>query len=66
MHRNIKSLGYVLGTNIVLQINYTSKTNKLIEKEVRFVVTRGRYWGEGGLDKSSQKLQTTNYKISMY
>ena len=39
---------------------------KLIEKEVRFVATRGRQWGEGGLDKSSQKLQTTNYKISMY
>ena len=32
----------VTGINIVLQINYTSKptdqTNKLIEKEIRFVI----------------------------
>ena len=26
----------------VLQVNYTSKTNKLIEKEIIFVVTRGK------------------------
>ena len=30
----------------VLQVNYTSKTNKLIEKETSFVATRG-VWGEG-------------------
>ena len=41
MYRNIQSLRCVPGTNIVVYINYTSKTNKLIEKEIRFVVTRG-------------------------
>ena len=30
----------------VLQVNYTSKTNTLIEKETSFVATRG-VWGEG-------------------
>ena len=42
IYRNIKSLWRVTGFNTVLQINYTSETdkptNKLIEKEVRFVV----------------------------
>ena len=33
--------------NIVLQINYTSKTNKLKEKEIRFVAARDRE-GDGG------------------
>ena len=28
MYRNIKSLGCVTRTSIVLQVNYTSKTNK--------------------------------------
>ena len=32
MYRNIQSLRCVPGTNIVVYINYTSKTNKLIEK----------------------------------
>ena len=31
------------------EINYISKTNKLIDKEIRFVVTRGRGMGEGGI-----------------
>ena len=42
MYRNIRSLCYLPGTNIVLQVSYTSKqTHKLIEKEARIVVTRG-------------------------
>ena len=32
MYRNIKPLCCVTGTNIVLQVTYTSKTNKLIKK----------------------------------
>ena len=50
-------------------VNYTSKTNKLIEKEVRFVVTRGRGWGRGWgveLDEGGPKVQTSNYKINKY
>ena len=30
----------------MLQVNYISKTNKLTEKEIRFVVTRGGGWGD--------------------
>ena len=47
MYRNIESL-CVIGTNIVSQVNYTSQTNKLIEKEIRLVVTRGKEQ-EGGV-----------------
>ena len=40
------------------EINYISKTNKLIDKEIRFVVTRGRGrgMGEGELYEDSQKV----------
>jgi len=41
MYRNIKSLCCVTGTNIVLKVVYTSKTNKFIEKEIIFMITRG-------------------------
>ena len=43
MYGNSESLHCVKGTNVVLWVNYTSETNKLIEKEIRFVVT-----GRGG------------------
>ena len=53
MYRNIESLCCTTGTNIVLQVNYTSKANKYtrkpVEKEIRFVVTRGRGGVEGGI-----------------
>ena len=45
MYRNIKPLCYVPGTDTAMKVNYTLKTNKLIEKEIRPVVTRG--WGRG-------------------
>ena len=35
--------------------------NKLIEKRIRFVVTRG---GEGELDEGGQNVQTSSYNIS--
>ena len=38
MYGNTKSLCYITETNIVLQVNYTLKTNKFIEKEIKFVV----------------------------
>ena len=48
MYRNAESLYCVLGTNIVLLVHYISKTNqpkqtnKLREKEISFVVMRGK------------------------
>ena len=64
MYRSIISPCCVPGTNLVLLVNYTSKTNKPIEKEIRFVVTRGRGWEEGELDEGGQKVTTCSYKIS--
>ena len=66
MHRNSKSLCCVTGSNIVLQVNYTAKVNKLIDKEIRIVVTRGGGSGEGELDEGIQKVQTFSYKINKY
>lgn len=44
-------------TNTVLYINYASKQmNKLVEKEIRFVVTTGEEWWEGVLNESDQKI----------
>ena len=40
--------------------------NKLTEKEVRFVVARGRDWRKGILNEGSQKVQILSYKISKY
>ena len=62
MYRNNKSLCCVKGTNIVLQVNYTSKTNTLIKK-------RPDLWlpevgGQGELGEGSQKVPTSSYKIS--
>ena len=61
IYKNTES-PYVLGTNIVLQANYTSKINKLIEKEITFVVTRGKGQGEGELDEGSQRVQSSSSK----
>lgn len=38
---------------------------KLIEKKIRFVVTRGRLWGLGKLKKDGQKVQHFSYKINI-
>ena len=63
--RNIKSLCHAKGTNIVLQINYTSEINKSINtltgNKIRFVTT-SRMMGEGELDGSSQKVQPSSHK----
>ena len=41
MYRITESLCCIPGTNRVLQVNYTSNTNKQIHrKEIRFLVTR--------------------------
>ena len=61
-----KLLCRVTETNIVLPVNYTSKTNRLIEKEIIFVATREGWLGEEELDECSLKVQTSSYKINKY
>ena len=60
MSRNIQSLCCAPGTHIVLKVNYTSEANKPTEKEIRFVVTRGRGWGREELDEDRQKVQVSS------
>ena len=50
----------------MLCVNYISKTHKLIEKEIRCVITRGREWEEVELDEGDRKLKTSRYKINKY
>ena len=59
MYRSIKSLCCIMENNIVLQVHDTSKPNKLIEKETRFVLTRGSGWGERELDEGGNKEETS-------
>ena len=79
MYRNIEPLYCAPGTNMVLQVNYTSKTNKQThrkrgqkEKEVK-KKKRSDLWlsGSGGWRRGnwmavSQKIQTSSYKINQY
>ena len=37
-----------------------------MEKEIRFVINKGKRWGEGELDEGRQKVQTSSYKINKY
>ena len=55
MYRNIESLCSTPETNIVLWVNNTSK--KLIEKEIRLVVTRRG-------DKGNQNIQISSSEIN--
>ena len=49
------------------KVNYTSKqTNKLVEKEISFVIVRGGGGGEGGMDEGGQEIQTSSYKVNKY
>ena len=57
MYRNIESLCCVLA---MLEVDYTSKkrkkkTNNLIEKEIRSVITRSRGWKGRELEEGDQK-----------
>ena len=60
MYRNIKSLCRTPGTNILLVVNYIykQKANKVIEKAIRLVVTRGRVGGS----RNSMKV-VKRYKL---
>ena len=42
----------------------TLQTNS--EKEIRFMVIRGKGEGEGELDEGNQKVKTSSYKINKY
>ena len=57
VYRNIESLCCIPGSNMVLQVNYASKTNKFIEKEIRFVAARSGVRENGKLNESSQKYK---------
>ena len=67
MYRDIKLLCYVPGTKIVFWSIILQKQangqNKLVEKEIIFVHSRGRGWGQGGLDQGNQKVQNST-KVS--
>ena len=52
--------------SIILQQQTNKETNKLIEKEIRFVVTRGSGEGKGELDEGGQEVQSSSYKINKY
>ena len=54
-----------MGTNVVLLVNYISKTNKQTHRE-KICVYQRQGVGVGKLDKGSQKPQTFNYKINIY
>ena len=44
--------------SVVGQLYFKNKqANKLTEKEIRFVVTKGMGWWEGDLEKGGQKVQ---------
>ena len=67
MYRYTKSQGCVTIAKIVLQVNYTSKTNEILQK-IRFVVTRGgmgRGQGWQELNKGSQKIQNFSYEYNV-
>ena len=60
MYRNTESLCCVTGTNIVVQVYYTSKTNKPIEKEIRFAVTRAvDKWARGNWMEVGKRYKLT-------
>ena len=42
------------------------KTNKVIDKGIRLVVIGNGGWGKKKLEKGSQKVQTSSYKINKY
>ena len=58
MYRNTELLYCAPGTNIVVQVNYTSKTNS--EKETRFVINRGQGRGRGTRGRQSKG---TNFNL---
>ena len=57
-------------TSLKAQMNtgwiLNKQINKLIEKEIRFVIIRGGGCGDGELDEGGQEVRTSSYKINKY
>ena len=69
MYRSIKPLCCITGTNIVLKVNYTLKTNKQTNSQRKrsdLWLPWAEEWGERELDEGSQKVQIPSYKINKY
>ena len=67
MYRNTKLLCCIIEINMVLQVSYTSETNKQIhrKRDQNFCYQRqGVEWGERELDGGRKKVQTPSYKIN--
>ena len=67
MYRNIESLCCVTGANIVLQVSFTSETNKQKKAQKNksdMQLLDARHERKGGLGEGSQKVQTPSYKIN--
>ena len=62
MYGNTESLCCIVGINIVLYMNYTSKINSQ-KKEITLL---GKSWEAGKSDEHSQKVQTPSYKVNKY
>ena len=60
MYRNIESLCGIPGANIVLQVNYTSKTNKQTHRK-RDQICGYQRWGGGGI--GGRSLKVTNLQL---
>ena len=68
LYRNMESLCCAPGTNIVLQVNYTStnKTKKTYRKRYQICVKQMQGVEGGGTEEGGEKLQTSGYKINKY
>ena len=64
MSRNTESLICALGTNSVLQVNYTSKKQTNLQKDQ---ICDSEVGGkEEVLEEDGQKVQTSSYKVNKY
>ena len=64
MYTDTESLCCVTRTNLELQVNYTSKTDKLIERDQICGYHRPKGGRRGKLDEGRQKVHTPSYEIN--
>ena len=65
MYRNIESLYYVPGTNRVLQVNYTLKTNKQTNSEKRDQICGYQRLGGRGRENWMKAFKKHNLHFSV-
>ena len=65
IYRNIESLYYEPGNNIMLQVNYTSKTNSQ-KKSSDFWLPEVVGRGEGEFDEGGQTVQNSSHRAEKY